>query len=64
MHHIDKHGCLDDLEEALNVHGQSVAGLLDDNQEQLTELLETGSVTMETPVGKFVFTLGAWEELR
>ena len=60
--HIDKRGCLDDLESALQPTDESIATVFNDNPELLTELLETGSVTLDIPdVGKFVMTLGAWK---
>lgn len=63
MIHFDKRGCLDDLEAALEAAGEgNVAAIFDNNPAELVELLETGSVTLNTRVGKFVFTLDAWEE--
>ena len=60
--HIDKRGCLDDLESALQTAGEpNVAEMLGAIPDATTELLETGSVTVDTKVGTFVFTLGAWE---
>lgn len=61
--HVDKRGCLDDLERALEDAGEGdVAALFDNTPDLIVELLETGSVTLDTAVGRFVFTLGAWED--
>lgn len=63
MNHIDKRGCLDDLETALeDAREGNICAIFDNNPDELVELLETGSVTLKTKVGTFVFTLGAWEE--
>jgi len=60
--HTDKRGCLDDLEAALEAADEgNVCAIFDNNPKELVELLETGSVTLNTKVGTFVFTLGAWE---
>lgn len=63
FNHVDKRGCLDDLEAALSAAGEpNIAEMLDAIPDATTELLETGSVTVDTKVGTFVFTLGAWKE--